>query len=677
MSTLHVGLFVLQILSLGILTICGIFFAYLTIQLTHRSYLPMLLIVIFSFLYVLSGTLAHTGALSVEGNFFYLLQQLTAAVGPVLLLLFVRDSLPAHSKQYILTNQIFHITLVVDICIAVFIVISKLYFGSSSILFLKIARNFLTLAGSTYSFVILLLETTKRRRVLYYALIETGLLLLIFSTILVYIYHFIPGIVSNTVQSSAILGGQMLFTLLSAAAMIQQFVVNSKELNLTKDRLAFLAYHDGLTGLMNRQALSDRLQQAIAQAKRSHSDHILGLLMIDLDHFKRINDGISHDVGDQILTAFANRIQNRVRSSDFFFRIGGDEFAIVLTQLKQPTDAAVVSEKILESMRDPFIVHGERLHLSCTIGISIFPKDAESGDQLMIRADSALSEGKRDRNVYRFYTKQMQEDAARKMRLLVKLREALSNNEFSLAFQPQIAASGKIIGAEALIRWNNADLGAISPAEFIPIAEESGAIMDIGNWVIEKACAAANYWQKIQLPPFPVAVNLSARQLRNEKLVSHISSCLNYYSLKPEQLHVEITESSVLDNPEAAIAVLHRLNNLGVRIAIDDFGTGFSSLSYLKELPVDCVKIDRSFFLELPQDSKSSSLLLGIISMVEGLGLSIIAEGVESASQIDFLNNNAPIVVQGFFYSRPLFQDEFIEFVRKLDQQSNSLPEQK
>ncbi|MFW6364086.1 MAG: putative bifunctional diguanylate cyclase/phosphodiesterase, partial [Spirochaeta sp.] len=342
----------------------------------------------------------------------------------------------------------------------------------------------------------------------------------------------------------------------------------------------------------------------------------------------------------------------------------GDEFAIILTQLKQETDAAVVAEKIFAEMNAPYEIGEHTLHLSCSIGISIYPKDADTAEQLMIRADSALSEGKRERNVYRFYTRQMQINAMRKMKLLGHLRAAMEKNELHLVFQPQIAADGRIIGAEALLRWNNSELGSISPGEFIPIAEESGIIVPIGSWVIEQACAATRSWSAIGLPEFPVAVNLSARQLRESSLVPHITSTLQRYELSPSRLHIEITESSVLDNPEAAIAMLHRLNSLGVCIAIDDFGTGFSSLSYLKELPVDFVKIDRSFFIELPDNTKSASLVLGIISMIDGLGLSIIAEGVETAGQISFLQANAPITIQGYYYSKPLNSEEFVEFVR-------------
>ncbi|THB66401.1 MAG: EAL domain-containing protein [Spirochaetaceae bacterium] len=670
------------LLALGILGTCTLFFVYLAVQVSKRRHLTLAMLSAAAFFHVLFGfILSFTSPQeSTLPTILFLFQRLIGTATPILFLLFLRDIVTPHTRTSQLVKRlIYAVMTILGLIVIASIIHLPLFWHNiqnnpslNSPGILWIARDAVGLLVIAFAVYVLIKESTNRKQLLFSILILAGVIIAIASIAIDYRQNLAAIIPADRSRLPLSPVGITLFLLLSASAVIKDFISQSRELNLTKDRLAFLAYHDDLTGLMNRQALTDRLQQAIAQAQRSQSDTTLGLLMMDLDHFKRINDGIGHDVGDQILTAFANRVKNRVRSSDFFFRIGGDEFAIVLTQLKQPTDAAVVSEKILSSMEDPFLVNDQKLYLGCTIGISIYPKDAQNADQLMIRADSALSEGKRDRNIYRYYTMQMQKDAARKMQLLVKLRAALHNDEFHLVYQPQIAADGSIIGAEALLRWNNPEIGSISPAEFIPMAEETGAIMQIGSWVIEQACAASHFWESIGLPSFPVAVNLSARQLRDERLVSHISGCLRYYGLRPDRLHIEITESSVLDNPEAAIAVLHRLNNLGVHIAIDDFGTGFSSLSYLKELPVDCVKIDRSFFLELPHDNRSSSLLLGIISMIEGLGLSIIAEGVESEGQISFLQTNAPIVVQGYFYSRPLPQDEFIKFVKELSQKSSS-----
>ena len=661
-------LLVPPLISIGIVAVCTTLFFYLSLQVSRHYYLPLFTVSIISLMYGISEAALivlippHHELLRYT---VLTIQRLLAVMSTVAMLYFVRDVIAVNSKHHRYITYILAIVLGTSLFIVLGTVINpRLIHSDEGAGLLWIAQSAQFASVSIVILILLGIEAGNTHRWLFIGLIQIGIVAVALSFAVDTSSSWFAAPLTMSEDTSLLPIGLTLFILLSTAAVVRDFVSQNGELTKTKNRLAFLAYHDGLTGLMNRQALTDRLHETISLALRNPSNTVVALLMIDLDHFKRINDGISHDIGDKVLTAFANRVKNRIRSSDSFFRIGGDEFAIILSQLKHPTDAAVVSEKILRSMDDPFMVVNETLYLGCSIGISIFPKDATNTEQLMIRADSALSAGKRERNVYRFYTKQMQLDATRKMKLLGHLRKAMAEQELSLVYQPQIAVDGSIIGTEALLRWNNHELGAISPVEFIPIAEESGLIMPIGSWVIEQACAAAHHWQTEGLPIFPVAVNLSAKQLRQEGLVPHIRETLQFYNLPPDRLHIEITESSVLDNPEAAVAVLLRLHALGVHIAIDDFGTGFSSLSYLKELPVDCVKIDRSFFLQLPEDAKSSSLVLGIISMIKGLGLTIIAEGVDSIGQVNFLRANAPITIQGFFYSKPLNNTDFIAFVR-------------
>ncbi|GAB6089572.1 hypothetical protein JCM12856_11650 [Spirochaeta dissipatitropha] len=640
---------------------------YLATRISRKCYLSLTLLSASTLMYVVAeiflAIILENGNTGMYEQIF-IFQKLISAVNIFFLLLFVSDVLSPDSRQRTISKFCLSTSgLLLGIIVIGTLTQSNLLWSSGETGILWQLDRFLVILASTSALFLLAMELSSSHRWAFIGLILTG----IAGIVAAYISDSLTGLSLSVELYGVVRMLPVALTILvffSAAAVILEFIRKDIELNKTQERLSFLVYHDELTGLLNRQALNGRLERAVSITRRSESDQCCGLLIIDLDHFKRINDGIGHDVGDGILKAFAERIKSRIRTTDSFFRTGGDEFAVILHNLKQAIDAAVVAEKILASMEEPFVIKKDPLYLGCTIGISIYPKDADTADELMIRADSALSEAKSERSVYRFYTRQMQLTAIRRMKILRNLRQAMKEQEFHLVYQPQISPDGHIIGAEALLRWNNQELGSISPVEFIPIAEESNTIIPIGNWVIEQACAASRYWSHLGLPEFPVAVNLSAKQLRSEDLVPHIHTCLQRYELNPSRLHIEITESSVLDNPEAAIAILHRIHSLGISIAIDDFGTGFSSLSYLKELPVDYVKIDRSFFLELPDDSKSASLVLGIISMVGGLGMKLIAEGVESAGQVSFLHANAPICIQGYFYSKPLQAEDFILFVK-------------
>jgi diguanylate cyclase (GGDEF)-like protein/PAS domain S-box-containing protein len=429
-------------------------------------------------------------------------------------------------------------------------------------------------------------------------------------------------------------------------------------------RIEHLAYHDPLTGLPNRFALLARLAQSLADARRSGTQ--LALMFIDLDHFKNINDSLGHDIGDQLLITVAQRLRSVLREIDTVARLGGDEFVIVVPGIVAPEDAAHVAGKVIEVIGEPLTLAGHVLHTSPSIGIGVFPTDGLDADALMKNADTAMYYAKQDgRNAYHFFTAAMNAAATERLLLETQLRGAIGRNELHLAYQPQVQLStGGIIGVEALARWNHPERGPITPDKFIPVAEETGMIIPLGAWVLEEACRQAVLWDAQGLPPLRMAVNLSTYQFRDRDLVRHIDDILHRTGLPADRLELEITESAMMKNTGQAEEVLRSLGSRGIHLAIDDFGTGYSSLAYLSRFPLDRLKIDRSFVTDLEQDANNIAITEGIIMLARSLGLAVIAEGIETPTQLDILKNFGCGEGQGYLFGRPMLAEELGNLLR-------------
>ncbi|WP_286757858.1 EAL domain-containing protein, partial [Ralstonia sp. RL] len=426
-----------------------------------------------------------------------------------------------------------------------------------------------------------------------------------------------------------------------------------------EDRISFMAHHDMLTGLPNRTLLQDRASQAIAQAARQSRS--VAVLFIDLDHFKHINDSLGHPVGDQVLRMAALRLQDCLRKGDSLARLGGDEFIITLPALTDGGTAAVVAQKVLDALNAPFAIDDHELHVGCSIGISLFPADGGDVDVLMRAADAALYHAKaKGRGNYQFFTSSLNAAAQRRLILESLLRQALARGEFALHYQPQLdIASGRIVSAEALLRWQQPERGFISPAEFIPIAEETGLILPIGEWVLREACAQLGRWHAAGHADMTIAVNLSARQVLQSGFAEYVARQLQEFGLPASSLDLEITESILMHPSEDNLAPLTRLSNMGVRLSVDDFGTGYSSLSYLKRFPINALKIDQSFVRGIGQDANDMAIVSAIIAMAKSLRLKVVAEGVETAQQAAFLQESGCQSAQGYYFSRPVDAQTF------------------
>jgi diguanylate cyclase (GGDEF)-like protein/PAS domain S-box-containing protein len=419
-------------------------------------------------------------------------------------------------------------------------------------------------------------------------------------------------------------------------------------------RLAFLAQFDPLTGLANRTLLTDRFAQMIVQAKRHGSR--LAALFIDLDGFKFVNDSLGHAAGDELLAEVAHRLQNAIRSGDTVARISGDEFAVVLADLARPEDAAFVAQKILERLAEPITVAGKEAFVTASIGIAGFPGDGQDVEALLGAADSAMSRAKSyGRNGYQFFTSEITQRTRARANLAFELRRALERGEFALAYQPKVdLASAKICGAEALLRWMHPQRGVIAPMEFIPALEDSGLIVPVGEWVIQRACEDL----KSSLKNLPVAINLSARQFLQRDLDARILALVAAAGIDPALLEVEITESQLMEDPEHAIRMMRSLREGGIRMAIDDFGTGYSSLAYLTRFPVESLKIDRSFVADVFSDNADATIVRTIIDMAHTLGFTVVAEGVETDRQAAFLRQFGCEQAQGFLFARPMLASQ-------------------
>jgi diguanylate cyclase (GGDEF)-like protein len=420
-----------------------------------------------------------------------------------------------------------------------------------------------------------------------------------------------------------------------------------------------LAYHDALTGLPNRMMFVDRLIIATARAAR-HSEKF-AVLFLDLDRFKEINDSLGHSVGDALLRQVAERLRAIVRAEDTVARFGGDEFTLLISRFANAEDTARVAQKVIESIRQPFQIHGSELYVTTSIGISIFPGDGTDAETLIKNADSAMYRAKEHgRDNYQLYAPAMNARALERLALENMLRKAVTQNELVLFYQPLIDATGtRAVGVEALIRWRHPELGLLLPGEFIQVAESSGIIIEIGEWVLKTACRQAADWRSRLGYDLTMAVNLSARQLHQPELVDLIRTTLEETGLPAAALEIEITETNAMQNADVTLRLLQGLKALGVRISMDDFGTGYSSLSYLKRFPIDTLKLDRSFVQDITSAPGEGEIARAVIAMAHSMNLTVVAEGVETAGQLEFLRAHSCDRIQGFFFSRPLPSADF------------------
>ena len=431
-----------------------------------------------------------------------------------------------------------------------------------------------------------------------------------------------------------------------------------KKLIEQKDILHYQAHHDALTGLPNRVLFNDRLEHAIEQAKRHKTK--LALFFIDLDHFKQINDSLGHQVGDKVLKVVTKQLQDKIRDEDTLARLGGDEFTIIMEDVKKMQDVSKLAQKILKILVQPIHVDGNELYISCSIGISLYPQDNTNAHNLVKYADAAMYKAKEEgRNNFQFYSSEMTQLAYERVIMEASLRQALKNEEFIIYYQPQVDAnSGKLIGMEALIRWQHPVMGLILPVKFISLAEETGLIVDIDRWVMKKAMKQISQWYQDGLEPGVLALNLSMRQLRCDNFVEVLQECMNAVDFKAEWLELEVTEGQVMQKPEETIMKLEEVSNMGIEIAIDDFGTGYSSLAYLKRLPVDKLKIDQSFVQGVPDDKEDVAIVKAIIALAKSLDIDLVAEGVETDAQKEFLLQSGCKNIQGYHFSRAMSVEE-------------------
>lgn len=448
----------------------------------------------------------------------------------------------------------------------------------------------------------------------------------------------------------------------AGAVIVFHDVTESRAMAL---KMAHLAQHDFLTGLPNRVLLTERLSRAIGQAHR-HEKRV-ALMFIDLDYFKHINDSLGHAIGDQLLQLVADRLKLCIRDTDTVCRQGGDEFVILLTEIEQTQDAAPVAEKIIAAFGEPCLISGNELHVTLSIGISIYPDDGPDADGVMKNADTAMYHAKANgRNNYQFFTPEMNIRAVRRLLVEGNLRRALRDGEFRLYYQPKIdLATGLMVGSEALIRWLDPEHGVVTPKQFVPIAEESGLIVQIGNWVMREACRQVCAWQDAGLEVVPVSVNISAVEFRNKHFLDGVALILKETGIKPDFLEFELTESILMHDAESSASVLESLKIMGMHLAIDDFGTGYSSLSYLKRFPINTLKIDQSFVQDIAIDSDDASIVSAMIGMGKSLKQRVIAEGVETDAQFIQLRALNCDQGQGFLFGHPLPADQFAVLLQK------------
>ena len=452
------------------------------------------------------------------------------------------------------------------------------------------------------------------------------------------------------------------FASATANSIALAFEINNRR--KIENELDHQAHHDALTGLPNRVLLNEKLEYAIREAKQNNTK--VALLFIDLDHFKEINDSLGHDVGDEVLKNITSRLHEIIGEVDTISRLGGDEFTVILKDLTQVQDASLIAEKLLQILSKAIEIQEHTLDVSCSIGISIYPDDGENAQNLLKYADSAMYKAKEEgRNNYQYYSSEMTELAFERVVMQTALKAGIKNEEFLVYYQPQVnGATNKLIGMEALVRWQHSTMGLVSPAKFIPLAEATGLIVELDRYVMKSAMMQIVKWYSQGLNPGVLAMNLAVKQLKQDDFIEIMKSLLQETNCKPEWIELEITESQVMTNPEEAIKLLQAIKELGIELAIDDFGTGYSSLAYLKKLPIDKLKIDQEFVRGLPNDEEDSGITKAVIALAQSLNLKVIAEGVETKEQKDFLVANGCENIQGYYYSKPVPAHEFEVILR-------------
>jgi diguanylate cyclase (GGDEF)-like protein len=431
----------------------------------------------------------------------------------------------------------------------------------------------------------------------------------------------------------------------------------------TETEFKRLAFYDQLTGLPNRSLLRDRLDQYLAEAKRF--DHLLGVVFLDLDRFKYINDSLGHAAGDTLLQMAAQRMQDCLRNNDTVARFAGDEFVIILSGFRDLQNLPRIALKLLQTLAEPYQLEGREVLSSASLGIATYPQDGTSVEQLMRNADTAMYEAKKaNGNTYRLFSQEMERKLSQRLEMETSLRLALHRKEFSLLYQPQFdMRNQQLVGIEALVRWNHPERGLLTPESFIDLAEETGLIAPLGDWILRQACHQWRKWQETSHQPLRLAINLTSRQFQCDSLAKDIQAILKETDLPPQFLELEITEGTLMQNAASADKILQQLKELGVKLSIDDFGTGYFSLAYLQNLPIDRLKIDPSLVQGGPGDTNHASIVTTIIDLARNMDLELIAEGVESASQIDFLLEKGCHIGQGYYFAEPLNGDGIASFI--------------
>jgi diguanylate cyclase (GGDEF)-like protein/PAS domain S-box-containing protein len=432
-----------------------------------------------------------------------------------------------------------------------------------------------------------------------------------------------------------------------------------------EEKVSHLAQFDSLTGLPNRNLFQDRLTQAMALAKRN--DWPMAVLFIDLDRFKLVNDTLGHAAGDKLLKEAAERLRSCIRASDTVGRLGGDEFAAILSELAKPRDAGLVAQKIIDVFERPFDLEGKETYVTASVGVTLYPADSDNAEALVVNADAAMYRAKEQgRNNYQYFTRDMNERAVQRVQMEIALRRALEREEFRLFYQPKAdLVTGKICGFEALLRWEHPDKGMVLPGEFIPVLEDTGLIVQAGEWVLRTACVQIKAWQEAGMKVPPISVNLSARQFEQKNLKGAVGQILGETKVDPSLIEFEITESLLMNDPEGAARTLHDLKDSGVKLSMDDFGTGYSSLGYLKRFPIDTLKIDRTFVRDISTDADDATLTRAIINLAQNLRLNVVAEGVETEAQLAFLCLNGCDEMQGYLFARPTTAEECGRMLRE------------
>lgn len=440
----------------------------------------------------------------------------------------------------------------------------------------------------------------------------------------------------------------------SKIALLEQH----NQLRAQKNALQYQATHDALTGLANRILFSERLEHAIKKSKERNSQ--MALLFIDLDHFKEINDSLGHEAGDEVLTIVTTRLHETIQNEEVLARFGGDEFTVIIEGLQKTEEAMLLAEKILKVLSEPITVDHNELYVGCSIGISLYPDNGDTPQDLLKYADAAMYAAKNEgRNNVQYYTSEMTARALERVVMEASLRAGLKNEEFVVYFQPQVnGRSNTLNGMEALVRWQSPTVGLVSPAAFIPIAESTGLIVELDRFVMKCAMTQIASWYNEGLKPGILAMNLTMKQLQQNDFISFLTDLIATTGCREEWIELEVTEDQIMMNPDEAIEILREISRIGVKIAVDDFGTGYSSLSYLKKLPINKLKIDQSFVRDLPNDGEDSAITKAIIALAQSLNLEIIAEGVETGEQKEFLVHNGCENIQGYFYSKPLPADK-------------------